>query len=353
MFLAWSALWSVVAAGVLLVLQALGLAPTGFFWVATRVLGACYVGVVVWWMLLWLVDPWTDGALRRLGAQVAEAVQYGLSRGIEASVLVVSVASGVLGTLLGRFDPLLIVFATLSCVASLYAMAFPKRALPAPVLPDLGSAPSPPDPTATPAPREKQFWWAYHTDPIWRNRLTLEAKVLIDPAESQAKRSLERVPDVHRWGHEYVHNGIGPTVASLARALREISEARSMTPLQEAALVLSFAQDAVEYARDQDTTDMPDYPRYPVETIEDGLGDCEDKAILAAAAMRLMGYDAVLLDLPGHVAVGLALERVPTPGAMAVEYSGRAYYYCEATAEGAWIGEAPPDLEGPIEVVPV
>ncbi|MCX7599157.1 MAG: hypothetical protein N2512_09870 [Armatimonadetes bacterium] len=371
MFLAWSAFWAVVAAVGLVVLQSLGLAPNELLWLAKRVLGVYAGGVALWYLLLLTVDAWTDGELRRIGALVADAVQYGLSPRIETSVLVVSLFSAVSAVLVGHFDPALIIFAAVSVVASGYAAVWPKRTLPPPRLPDLRPTPAPPvAPSPAPAPepevetvpaepapvpqhlKQKEFFWQYYSDPVWRHAFGIETKVTVDLSELEQKRSAERVGDVKRWGLEYVARGIGPTLASLAHALREVSRTRELTPLQEAALVLSFAQSAIEYATDAETTGAAEYPKYPVETVEDEIGDCEDKAILAAAAMRYMGYDATLLDLPGHVAVGLAFEPVGTPGALAIEHGGRVYYYCEATAQGAWIGEGPPDLAGPIEVIP-
>ena len=57
-----------------------------------------------------------------------------------------------------------------------------------------------------------------------------------------------------------------------------------------------------------------EYPRYPIETLVDNEGDCEDTAILTASLLNLMGYDAVLLDVPEHMAVGISGGNVSFSG---------------------------------------
>lgn len=56
---------------------------------------------------------------------------------------------------------------------------------------------------------------------------------------------------------------------------------------------LAFVQKAVTYQPDPAGSE---YPRYPVETLIDGVGDCEDSAILYASIVRTFGYsEGVLL----------------------------------------------------------
>ncbi len=48
-----------------------------------------------------------------------------------------------------------------------------------------------------------------------------------------------------------------------------------------------------------------EWPRYPVETLASGYGDCEDTSILFASVVRTLGYGARLAEIPGHMG-GLA-----------------------------------------------
>lgn len=83
-------------------------------------------------------------------------------------------------------------------------------------------------------------------------------------------------------------------------------------------------------------SEVEEYPKYPVETLVDKGGDCEDTAILMAALLKAMGYDAVLVNLsspspdqPGHMAVGVSLPGFS--GGTKVVFDGRDYYYLETT----------------------
>jgi hypothetical protein len=51
---------------------------------------------------------------------------------------------------------------------------------------------------------------------------------------------------------------------------------------------------------------LVEYPKYPLETLVEKKGDCEDQSILAAALLAAMGYEVALLILPIHVALGVA-----------------------------------------------
>jgi|GEM_PF-621022 PKD repeat protein len=55
---------------------------------------------------------------------------------------------------------------------------------------------------------------------------------------------------------------------------------------------LAFVQKTVTYQPDPAGSE---YPRYPVETLVDGVGDCEDSAILYASIVRTFGYSQGVL----------------------------------------------------------
>lgn len=103
-------------------------------------------------------------------------------------------------------------------------------------------------------------------------------------------------------------------------------------------LLISFVQ-SLPYTSDKATTGYDDYPRYPIETLVDRGGDCEDTAILTAALLWQMGYDVILLEYPKHVAVGVAGDE--TVNGTYYEYNGRRYFYLETTGEGWKIGKKP------------
>lgn len=106
--------------------------------------------------------------------------------------------------------------------------------------------------------------------------------------------------------------------------------------------IISFVQ-SLPYTSDEVTTGYDEYPRYPIETLVDNGGDCEDTAILTAALLNSMGYGTVLIKLPHHLAVGVKCSD-DYPGTY-YEYHGSRYYYLETTGEGFEIGEIPREYQ--------
>lgn len=79
-----------------------------------------------------------------------------------------------------------------------------------------------------------------------------------------------------------------------------------------------------------------EYPKYPLEMLVDGRGDCEDAAILMAGLLDALGYDAVLLRYSDHMALGIRMNEFNpyyakyTPKYF--EHEGKHYYYIEGTS---------------------
>jgi predicted transglutaminase-like cysteine proteinase len=125
-------------------------------------------------------------------------------------------------------------------------------------------------------------------------------------------------------------------------------------PFEQTSAILAFVQHVITYAYDKDTTPKTDWPRYPIESLQEGIGDCEDSAILAAAIMNRLGFDVALLQLPGHCALGVAgVENMPGTYVTDSKTEQR-YFYAESTGEGWQIGVLPDNHEGQnVEVYPV
>jgi hypothetical protein len=119
---------------------------------------------------------------------------------------------------------------------------------------------------------------------------------------------------------------------------REAGEAKDYTGTDDVLNVLAFVQ-SMPYMPDRLTTGYDEYPRYPIETLVDGGGDCEDTAILAAAILNEMGYGTVLIRVQGHMALGVKCTD-DHPGAY-YEFEGARYYYLDTTCKGLGIGQVP------------
>ncbi|MBN1683615.1 hypothetical protein JW865_08705 [Candidatus Bathyarchaeota archaeon] len=123
--------------------------------------------------------------------------------------------------------------------------------------------------------------------------------------------------------------------------LNEISVLNGFSDFNKIGLVISFIQ-SLQYTSDSISTGYDEYPRYPIETLVDYGGDCEDTSILAAALFKALGKEVVLLMLPNHLAVGIA--EVTSQGYY-YQYNGKDYYYLETTGEGWDIGELPEEYQ--------
>jgi len=117
---------------------------------------------------------------------------------------------------------------------------------------------------------------------------------------------------------------------------------------------LTFFVQNLEYTSDQVGTGFDEYPKFPIETLADKEGDCEDTCILLAELIDHFNYAAALLLFPDnqHMAVGLGGEEGLS--GTSYEFEGHQYYYVETTAPGWNLGEVPPDIRGETpEVVPI
>lgn len=112
---------------------------------------------------------------------------------------------------------------------------------------------------------------------------------------------------------------------------------------------LAFVVDVVQtlpYVPDDVSTGYDDYTKFLAETLAEGGGDCEDTAIMLAAVLQTdpFDYDAILVQPPGHMAVGIADE-----GDFSGTYwelDGERYYYVETTSVGWAIGDLPETYRG-------
>ena len=127
----------------------------------------------------------------------------------------------------------------------------------------------------------------------------------------------------------------------IVEKLQAFSKIEGFTEVQRVSLVVSFVQ-SIPYTDDLITTGYDEYPRYPLETLIDGGGDCEDTSILASSLLKLMGFDTVLLSYPSHMAVGISVTNI---SGSYYSSDGKHYYYVETTGKNWKIGEIPPEYK--------
>lgn len=103
-------------------------------------------------------------------------------------------------------------------------------------------------------------------------------------------------------------------------------------------LIITFVQ-SLNYMSDYETTGYDEYPKYPLETLYDKGGDCEDMSILLASLLTELGYGTALICFDDHMGVGIKGSD-DLPGYYFEKYGTR-YYYIETTSPGWSIGEIP------------
>lgn len=127
---------------------------------------------------------------------------------------------------------------------------------------------------------------------------------------------------------QYIH--------TLVNRLKDASDSKSYSGRNDYHNVVAFVQ-SVEYINDLDpvTKQLTEYPKYPIETLADGKGDCEDTAILTAALLKEMGYDVAIVLPTGHAAVAVACDNC---NGYYYPLNGKRYYYLETTGSGYSLG---------------
>ncbi len=133
-------------------------------------------------------------------------------------------------------------------------------------------------------------------------------------------------------------------INSVIQELDEVALEYHLDEAQKLELVITFVQ-SIAYTDDSVTTIADEYPCYPIETIFNRGGDCEDTSILLATLLDAMGYDVALLylDEAQHMAVGIAL---PVTHGQYYECNGKQYFYIETTKEMWPIGQISLELAG-------
>jgi len=112
------------------------------------------------------------------------------------------------------------------------------------------------------------------------------------------------------------------------------------TAFERIQFALSFVQ-RLPYVTDAVTSGYDDYTQFIMETLTGLAGDCEDTSILFASILESepFNYNAVLLEPPGHMAVGLLMEK--DFDGFSYIHDGRQYFYVETTTESWGIGQIP------------
>ena len=151
-------------------------------------------------------------------------------------------------------------------------------------------------------------------------------------------------------GYGFLTTTEDPYVQMLASKLNESATEEGLGVFETVSFVLAFVQ-SLQYTSDNVTTNYDEYPRFPIETLVDYGGDCEDTSILFATLMLALGYGAVYINPLHHVAVGVLGDDID---GYYYTYDQERYYYCETTGNGWGIGDMPDEYQnGTAKIYPI
>ena len=150
----------------------------------------------------------------------------------------------------------------------------------------------------------------------------------------------------------YVTNpGDDVGINSVASYLNDIAIQYGFDAVEKANLVTSFVH-CLRYTSDNETTPFNEYPKFPIETLVDEGGDCEDTSILLASLLKTLGYHVILVIIPDikHCLVGI---EGGGGGGVYTQHNGINYFIVEttggineSTGSGWRVGEFPPEFLG-------
>lgn len=140
--------------------------------------------------------------------------------------------------------------------------------------------------------------------------------------------------------------------AKVHQVLRYIDQQARETELSELErmqFILDFVQEPnIQYEYDDKCPEIGcprDYARYPDETMFDGRGDCDCKAMLAAILFREAGHKTAYITTMTHAAIAVAFkdkaasDLVGMASQSLVTKDGYLYFFCETTGDGFKIGD--------------
>jgi len=178
-------------------------------------------------------------------------------------------------------------------------------------------------------------------------------ELTVDAQMYRYYHSLERYYGIENFAKYINDENNQAVIREVVSALRDVADDLYYDDAAVAREIAKFVQDCVEYQYDTDTAGQDEYPRYPIETLYERQGDCEDTSILMAALLKEWGYDVGFLHLPGHVAVAIRTADNYDGGAY-YEIEGHRYLFIESTGSGWNIGDIPDEfMETGAEFYPI
>lgn len=185
----------------------------------------------------------------------------------------------------------------------------------------------------------QHYEWVYGSW-LWSDRYQWDLPIPLSLYVDYYERS--RPAEWHDWINMVKDPVDDYYISQMVQQINSAAIKGGFTEKEKVNFVIAFVQN-LPYTVDSVTTPWNEYPRYPIETLFDRGGDCEDTSILVATLLDRMGYDVCLLILSheGHCAVGVVMEGV---NGSYYSYNDKKYFYLETTGEGYKIGVLPSSI---------
>jgi len=84
-------------------------------------------------------------------------------------------------------------------------------------------------------------------------------------------------------------------------------QTKGVSEEERVTVLLRFVQ-TIPYVTDSESRGMSEYFKFPLETLYDNGGDCEDTTFLFCAIGKAMGYDVAVMYFQGHAAAGINMK---------------------------------------------
>lgn len=186
----------------------------------------------------------------------------------------------------------------------------------------------------------RSYEWSYVTERTWSKGTSSQRGSGFNRTEYLLLATSAHIEDTDEESYADVIRLPSDDLKELADFLYGLGA----TDLQRVNNILKFVQN-LHYIHDYDSHN---YVRYPLETLVEGGGDCEDTSMLAAALMRLAGeegFPVIVLTVDtdsdqevDHMMIGVSFEGGT---GTSYEHGGRDYYVCETTSRWYSAGQLP------------
>lgn len=192
---------------------------------------------------------------------------------------------------------------------------------------------------------DRTYRWKFNNKQ-WKFSLEIPADLYNQYVNSKIKRNPYADKDMLKFV-----TSDDKIISNLSDNLLSISGNENYDSVTTINFILRFVQENVEYIYDNISKGVAEYWRYPIETLVEKKGDCEDSSVLFASILDNLNYDVALLFYTwsegdqnfGHLAVGIHLDG--DHGSYVEDNTGKRYYYCETTSSQFVIGQLPPEIK--------